>query len=242
MTIRFPNRTGEIGTYVDGVVTLSDQSLPGMRSFAAALAAERIEDGDTLGLSIRAMSDAGKWIVCQASYDAAGFVTITVPEDSAGGAIIADTLVEVTACVTDGMLRGFDYTATDYPDAPPAWVPQDDPPYIAWDAFSGYWYLYESSQGWLTPGAGVAALRPSTWSVDVWVPLGADLSEAASSAGFVLLFEGGFLQVYAGAGVTEGWNTVFGTVENQTGDITAIGLFAGYADQAGYRYRNLVGS
>ena len=239
MALRFPNRTGEIGTYGSGVITLSGQALPGMRTFAAALAADRLADTDTVGLSIRAVSDAGKWEVWQAAYGVAGTLTATVPEDDSGSAIAADALVEVTAVVTDGMLQGFTYTAPSFPDAPPAWTVQNDPAEVEWDAFAGTWQIIaDANNGWLDPSVTNAALRPTTFSVDVFVPAGANLTNAASGAGFVLLFGGGFLEQYAGGGVAEGWNTVSGTVTGQTGDITGLGLFAPYDDRLGYRFRN----
>lgn len=239
MALRFPNRTGEIGTYAPGVITLSGQALPGMRTFAAALASDRLADADTVGLSIRAVSDAARWEVWQATYNDAGTLTATVPEDSSGSAIAADALVEVTACVTDGMLRGFDYTAPSYPDAPPAWTVQNDPAEVEWDAFLGTWRIIaDANNGWLDPSAGNAALRPATFSVDVFVPAGADLTDAQTGAGFVLTFGGGYLEQYAGSGVAYGWNTVTGTVTGQTGGITGLGLFAPYDDRLGYRYRN----
>ena len=238
--LRFPNRTGEIATFGDGIVTLSGQALPGMRTFAASAAVDRIANDDTVGLSIRAVSDAAKWQVWQAAYTAStGVLTATVVEDQSEATIPADALVEVTACVTDGILRGFTYTAPSYDYGPPNWVNQNDPAECEWLALDGVWRMIaDSTNGWLEPDSANAALRPTTFSVDVFVPPGADLGDAATGAGFVLTYGGGYLEQYAGGTVAEGWNTVSGTVTGQTGDITGLGLFAPYDDRAGYRYRN----
>jgi hypothetical protein len=238
--LRFPNRTGEIATYGDGIVTLSGQALPGMRTFAASAAVDRIANADTVGLSIRAVSDAAKWAVWQAAYTAStGVLTANMVEDESASAIAADALVEVTACVTDGILRHMTYTPPDYDYGPPNWVNQNDPAELEWLALDGLWRIIaDATNGFLEPDATNAALTPTTFSVDVFVPAGADLTDASTGAGFVLTYGGGYLEQYAGGSVAEGWNTVSGTVTGQTGDITGLGLFAPYDDRAGYRYRN----
>lgn len=240
MPLKFPNRTGEEGTVTAGVITLStDTPLAQMRTFGDAEAAGRLADGDTVGVSIQLASDPETWQVWQAVYSDAGTLTRTVLEDSSGDAFSTTATVEVTACVTDWMLRGAIYPAN--PDGAPFWVPQEDPVTAEWDPLSGVWAnIGEDPNAWVVPNAARAALRPTTFSVDVYVPVGENLTAAETSAGFVLLYDGGYLEQYAGSGVAEGWNTVTGTVLDQTGDITSLGLFGTYANRAGYRYRNFV--
>ena len=238
---RYPNRTGEIGTLSAGVVTLSGQPLPGMRTFADALAATRIADGDTVGVAIRATSDGNKWTVWRGVYDAtAGTIEPDLVEDTSAAAIPTDALVEVVACVTDSILRNLTYVEPEYDYGPANWTP-DDSEHIAWLPMDGLWRptLEYGTNAQLNPVTAIAELRPTTWSIDVYVPPGADMVEA-ESAGFVLYYPGGYLEVYAGATVTEGWNTVSGTVTDQTGDIIFMLLFWGPADMAGYRFRNFV--
>jgi hypothetical protein len=241
MPTRFPNRVGELGTYVlaDNAVTLSGQGLPGMRSFASALAALRIADGDTVGVAVRAASAANKWAVWQAQYGDAGVLTALVVEDQ-DIALADGDLVEVVVCVTDGLLARFALAdEVDVAYGPGYWSPRDDPAGAEWLAMDAAWkILGDSPNGWLVPVASVAALRPATWSVDVYVPPGTDLLDAASGVGFVLLFGGGYLEQYVGAGVVEGWNTITGSLSGQTGDITELGLFGLYDNRGDFRFKN----
>ena len=237
--LRYPNRTGEIGTYAAGVVTLSDQALPGMRTFAAARASARIDGaGDAVGVSIKALSSPDLWTVGIAEYDAgAATLTLTRVEDSSATALGADALVEVTACVTDGMLRGMPYVEPVYAYGPPAWSVGAS---AAWEAFPGHWRVTEDeSYGTLLPSAETAALRPSTFALDFFLPPGAAVTGLGPLPGFVLQYGGGALEV----GVTEpaeGWNTASGSIIGQTGDITSLLLMANYPERALYRFRNLI--
>lgn len=245
---RYPNRTGEIGTLSAGVVTLSGQPLPGMRTFADALAATRIADGDNVGVAIRATSDGNRWAVWRGVYDAtAGTIEPDLVEDTSTDTIPADAMVEVVACVTDSILRNMTYVEPAYDYGPDAWTPGDDPPPIEWSAMDEAWRFIgdTSDSAQLMPSTAIAALRPVSVSVDVFVPYGGDLVQAQTRAQIELQYDGagddyGWIYVVAGAGVTYGWNTLTGYFDTQTGDIMRLNLHAHIDDVAGYRYRNIV--
>ena len=238
--LRYPNRTGEIGTYSAGVVTLSGQALPGMRSFVDAQASARIDRAaDTVGVSIKALSSPDLWIVGIAEYDwSEDTLTLVVVEDESATALGADTLVEVTAVATDGMLQGMTYAAPEYAYGPPAWTAGDN---ALWEPFMGYWRLTGvSAYITLVPSAATAALRPATFSVDFFRhPDAVNPLDWAPPPGFILQYGGGSLQVEAEWAET-GWQTLSGTVSGQTGDITQLLLQVSYQDGHLYRYRNLI--
>ena len=237
--LRYPNRTGEIGTYSAGVVTLSGQALPGLRSFAAAQAEARIDiDTDSVGVSIKALSSPDQWVVGIAAYDAdTATLTVTLVEDTSGTALGADTLVEVTACVTDGMLQGMTYAAPTYAYGPPAWTAGDN---ALWEPFMGHWRVTgDAAYATLIPSVSTAALRPDTFAVDFFVHPDALLTGLSPPPGFVLQYGGGYLEVGVSS-PTAGWNTASGSVEDQTGDITELLLMSNYVDRGLYRFRNLI--
>ena len=103
MALRYPNRTGEVGTYSAGEVILSDIALSGMRSFAAAAAAEQIASFDYVGLYLTTPGDISNWIVAMAQYLNGGTLIIDEIESSAG-TINDGATVEVTAVLTAKML------------------------------------------------------------------------------------------------------------------------------------------
>ena len=84
MALRYPNRTGEVGTYHSGdTITLPGTSaLPGLRTFAAATAAGKLAATDHLGLHVKRSGNDSIWLVAIAQYSG-GTLTIIETEDSA---------------------------------------------------------------------------------------------------------------------------------------------------------------
>ena len=123
MALRYPNRTGEVGTYNSGgTVTLpSTDALPGLRTFAAAASAGKLAATDHLGLHVKRSGNDSIWLVAIAQYSG-GTLTIIETEDSAGTLGDGDQ-VEVTAVLTAKMLdsASLSYTPTVYFMGPDYW-------------------------------------------------------------------------------------------------------------------------
>lgn len=113
MALRYPNRTGEVGTFnTGGAVTLSGTTaLPGMRTFDDAISAGKLFSGDNLGITIKKVGDESIWAVWIVEYEIAppfavgitGTLIRVTNEDSSGTFADGDT-VEVFATLTALML------------------------------------------------------------------------------------------------------------------------------------------
>lgn len=244
MALRFPNRTGELGVLAAGVVTLSGSALPGMRTFAAALAAQRIADGDRVGLAVSSASDPNRWAVWRADYSEAGTLAVATIEDASPEAIPDGATVAVVAVITDDVMRWIDVVepVPSYYDGPDYWTP--DGADAVWNSGeSAYQLIGESTSGLLTPAAWATGFRPARISLEIFVPAEEAL-QAAQYAGFVILYAGGSpgnQQVPIDSGVQFGWNAVTADLANTTDDISGLVLLAGDAAAlAGYRWRHIL--
>ncbi len=258
MAWRFPNRTAELGVMGSGVIALSGSALPGMRTFAAALSALRIADGDRVGVSLSASSDPSRWAVWQADYSGAGTLTLVAVEDASPQPIAAGETVQVVAVITGQVMAWLEVVEPDpvvtYFDGPDYWTPAESE--AEWDATEGAYRILSGSVSWgstaammSAAGAWAAGFRPTTISVDIWVPPEEDLEARAPYTGVMVRYAAGapeFVGLDFSARqitVQHGWNTLTGPIDENypPSDIVGLVLLAGGEDErAGYRWRRIL--
>ena len=247
MPLRYPNRTGEIGSINDDVVTLSGQTIPGLRLFSAAATAEKLADGDTVGISIQGAFDPSQWAIWRATYDAtAGTLTADTVEDSAGGAFSSNAAVRVAAVLTGDTLVRLD---------PPVVVPEWNGPdwwslgaqtSFTWDEENAQYVLEDGGNCTLTPtGTWAAGYRPSSVSLEIYVPSGG--SPDIEYTKMIVYHDAGADEIWGdtiGSDHTaDAWNTITCdlSVDLDT-DISslAVGSFpSSYQGVGPYRFRNI---
>jgi hypothetical protein len=261
---RYPNRVGQTGTYAagpPGTVSLDAAgALDGYRTFADALTASKLIEGDVVGVLLREQTHPERWLIAPATYAAAALslgetedVSSTPPADAA--------TVEIQCVVTDGMLRALDSGYVPIVVAPATW---DGPAYFdiassdtAWDAENG-WYTHSSYTGSsalsLVPtAAGSAAgwdlgYRPTNLTLDVYVPLDASPDREFTQLRVYYGTEGDYVQGDSlGSSATPGEWVSLGCgnlASDLTGDIQSVRLvqIPGTMEEPGslYRLRNLV--
>lgn len=215
MTIRFPNRVGESGIYVDGTppaITLSGSALMRLRTFSAAATGGALATNDTIGLAIEHATNPDIWQVWTATWTGTGLVAVAV-EDQSG--VLADgDSVEVRAVVTAATLDAA-YAPT--PALPSVW---DGPDFwdiesstaTTWNATNA-WYEHDAdayAQFRLLPTTSGSQLgwqggfRPSSVSVELYLPVG--FSSSTEYAG---------LRVYHGASLNEIWGDIVGSGQSE---------------------------
>ena len=260
MALRYPNRTGEVGTYNSGgTVTLpSTDALPGLRTFAAAASAGKLAATDHLGLHVKRSGNDSIWLVAMAQYSS-GAMAIIETEDSAGTLSDGDQ-VEVTAVLTAKML---DSASLSY--APPTPLTQTGPDwwtinttrYGAGTTWNDTDECYEhdttiatNSIVYLKPvtaGANAnwgASMSPTEISLEIWVPDGMNVLDYEHANFGINLNQWGGLDVIssaigssAGAGA---WHQLTLTSDDLSGVTEVTGLVVSSLDGSGtFKLRNI---
>ena len=103
MALRYPNRTGEVTTFESGVIPFTGNALTGLRSFAAALTAGKISEGDYIGVFIQHQAHQDRWLVAMAEVQTDQLALLQT-EDESATPIAHNDPVTVTAVLTDIML------------------------------------------------------------------------------------------------------------------------------------------
>lgn len=107
MSIRFPNRVAQQGTYhaqdgsIPAYIELDGDALTGMRLFSDV----GFSDEDIVGTSIVSVADATIWAVHTSTWRASdSALVIGVAETASSGSLTDLETVEVTACATESVL------------------------------------------------------------------------------------------------------------------------------------------
>jgi len=259
---RYPNRVAQTGTYAagpPGTVSLGAVALDGYRTFADALTANKLIEGDIVGVLLREQQHPERWLIAPATY-AAATLTLGESEDVSSTPPTDASTVEVQCVVTDGMLRALDTGYVPIVVAPATW---DGPAYFdiassdtTWDAEND-WYVHSSHTGSnafsLVPtvtgseAGWESGYRPTNITLDLYVPPDASLDRE-----FIQLrvYYGASDYVYCeslGSASTPGeWSTLTcSAIDTELlGDIVSVQLaqIPGTYDESGslYRVRNIV--
>ena len=125
MAIRYPNRTGETGTYSTNSphsVVLDDSALDGMRTFDDAASAGKLSDGDYVGITIRDPVDPAIWAVWIAEYDPGYTDELKrIEGEDSSGTFTNGHSVEVFATLTAKMLDSASLSYTLPSNTGPDW-------------------------------------------------------------------------------------------------------------------------
>lgn len=110
MSIRFPNRVAQTGTYhaqagwdTPAYLEIDGPALAGMRTFSAVA---DLFDGDVLGISVVSVNDPTIWGVYSATWRASdgALVLVDGSETETDANFPDDDAVEITACATEATL------------------------------------------------------------------------------------------------------------------------------------------
>lgn len=260
MGVRFPNRVGESGTYVDGTppaITLTGAALTRLRTFGAAATGGAIATNDTIGLAIEHATDPDIWQVWTATWTGSGLVAVTVEDQS--GVLVDGDSIEVRAVVTAATLDAA-YAPTPASEiltnGPDFWDfgPSDYEAW-AWDSDNS-WYTIaaeiEDRIALVPTAAGASAgwpidFRPSAVSVDLYLPVG--FSSSTEYASLRVFYGPSFIELYGdyvGSGRSgDTWVTMTCDLTPMDDDISELAIVAlsGSGDPPdgnAYRLRNIV--
>lgn len=183
MALRYPNRTGEVATFESGGIPFTGNALTGLRSFAAALTAGQISEGDYIGVFMQHQAHQDRWLVGIAEVHPTQ-LTLIETEDESATPIAHNDPVTVTAVLTDRMLASSNMTyEIAYQSGPDWWIIIDRwgelPVPAEWDAENGWYVLTEYQEDILlvptdsgdNAGWG-SSITPKRISAEVWVPSG----------------------------------------------------------------------